>query len=443
LKEETIFLKLTPLSPIHIGSHTQQLRGGIEFIQDGGKCYVIDEKKLAYQLAKGNRLENFVREARGERFNLREFFRIDRLEGERRGELLTAISSYSSPYPGGGQSLNQIRPFVRDAYAHPYIPGSALKGAFRTALLYCFLKERKNNQPNFWEKQMNRVRANLGTYERLETKRKTLGEFLQEFLQNFDLYYEDEKIKPQPERQQTDLLRAVGIPDLPPLDKDSLVIREVRVVSLTAENSWKFSRRREEPKKKETQYPLRIYSEVLAAGRQDLQVKVDLWLWEKFRARGNQPNVKKLIEKRMGVERPDESENARARRLVMGLLSCCQEFARDIFIKDRGFFDALSPGEANIKAIKNFYNRKEMEIPSFRIGWGSGMLAAGILSLIEDKEIIREVARLFLQYRRHGLPYGGLRDDDPIFDLFPKTRRVIMENDAPALPLGWAKLEIL
>jgi len=43
--------------------------------------------------------------------------------------------------PTGGQGVRTIREQIKDCYHRPYIPGSSLKGAIRTALAWAMLKD--------------------------------------------------------------------------------------------------------------------------------------------------------------------------------------------------------------------------------------------------------------------------------------------------------------
>lgn len=447
MNDGTVRLRLTPASPIHIGSHRQQLRGGTEFIRDGSRCYLVDEMKLEHRLLDDNRIKEFSDQAGQRGFTLGGFFKLQSMDTARRDAVLKAISSSSSACPANIERISFIRPFLRNAYARPYIPGSALKGALRTALLYCFLKEQKKNSA-FWDRQMNRVIESLHDRIPLERKRKTLGGFLDGFLQDFDLYHDGNRIDPRPQRQQSDLFRAVEIPELLPLDRDCLEIRETRIISLTSRHAWKFSRQRSRPpERSETENPILIYPEVLMPQQVpsgiDLEVKINLELWDRFRARSPGADPKGFLELRAEQDRRGGPQGDRARTLVGGLLSCCAEFASDIYGKEGEWFSALSRGDADLSCVQGFYSSSRQSEPDLRIGWGSGMLAAGIFSLIENREIVREVARLFPQYRRGWTPYGTRPDQDDIFDLFPKTRRVTMERGSPSSPLGWAKLEVI
>jgi len=438
MKEKAITLKLTPLSPIHIGGHEQQLGGGADFIFHNNRCYVIDEHKLIQVLEKGKLIERFISVVEGtSRLNLAQFLNISSLSKNECNQLLSSISAYSCRSP----STNRIRPFIRNAYAQPYIPGTALKGALRTATLYCFVKSMSPAQKS---EIVSRIDENLNRGKSREERRKELGDFLDEYFQKFELYYEGKKIN-ETTPQETDLFRAIEISDSEPLDKNSLSIKEVRMVSLTSKNNWKFSRRRK--KGGETQNPIRVYPECLLQRPIELKVKFDTVLLSRLqKPKDVDMSLKDFVWKRAKTLCPSEFHDEQISEVALAktLISLSREFAENILEEEKEFFDPLGAStEGNLEKVKVFY--KDLS-PNLRLGWGSGMLGASIFYLLRQEgasDIIKKIARLFPQYQRRREPYGTLPDGDPIFELFPKTRRVIIEGRNAVSPLGWAKLEIL
>jgi CRISPR-associated protein Csm5 len=437
MKEKAVSLNVTPLSPIHIGGREQQLRGGVDFIfhQGHGKCYVIDEHKLIQELQKKEGLiERFIQEAETGEVRLGEFLQKYKSKSEYE-QCLRSISVYSCPSP----PTNTIRPFIRNAYAQPYIPGTALKGALRTAALYCFVKKFKDTSP-FKETMIMEINKTLRDYRMPpEKKRKEVGSFLNDFFQNFELYYEGKKID-NTTPQETDLFRAIKISDSEPLDKDSLKIEGVRVVSLTSRNGWKLSKiRRGEM---ETQDPVRVYPECLLQGQIEFKVKIDTALLSQLQNPvGVGTSLKDFILQRAETRYPSEFHSELGLALAKTLVSLSQEFAEDILEEEKGFFDPLLPTpKDNLQRVKDFYDSQK---PNLRLGWGGGMLGAGIFYLLKQgqaSDVIERIARLFPQYHRP--PHGNLPHGDQIFELFPKTRRVTVEGRNAVSPLGWAKLEI-
>ena len=73
--------------------------------------------------------------------------KINQIKGEI--EILTGL------HIGGGDDVMKIggidNPIIKDANTnHPYIPGSSIKGVFRTAILYKLLQKRQDIKSKYW-----------------------------------------------------------------------------------------------------------------------------------------------------------------------------------------------------------------------------------------------------------------------------------------------------
>ena len=117
-------INLTTLTPLHIGDG-HELRQDFDFAIHGGRTYRLDEDEVLRE--KENQL---VRDRAG-RYPLP-------------GKLLTESDYGKSRFfryilPGAPRSEKcdaRLKTFIKDAYDRPYIPGSSLKGAMRTALAW-------------------------------------------------------------------------------------------------------------------------------------------------------------------------------------------------------------------------------------------------------------------------------------------------------------------
>lgn len=121
-------LKLTirTLSPLHIGTGRVLFKNYDFIFDNNGQTYVIDEDRLLAesdnaglndQLAKGDNPANLYRTLKGRNPKLK----------------LDDVSQY---YLDGEPKTNKIREQIKDIQNRAYIPGSSLKGAIRTALLW-------------------------------------------------------------------------------------------------------------------------------------------------------------------------------------------------------------------------------------------------------------------------------------------------------------------
>ncbi len=120
-------LTITTLSPLHIGTGNRLLRD-YDFVVHGGKTWVIDQGALAEMLY----------DAGGSGF-------ADMAKGVKARDLLHDTDyDPASPIfryvmhgePRAKTSGSEIQEQIKDAWDRPYIPGSSLKGALRTALAF-------------------------------------------------------------------------------------------------------------------------------------------------------------------------------------------------------------------------------------------------------------------------------------------------------------------
>ncbi len=127
-------LTITTLSPLHIGTGNRLLRD-YDFVVHGGKTWVIDQGALAEMLY----------DADGSGF--------DRMAAGAKASDLLRDADYDSTSrifryvmrgePRAKASGSEIQEQIKDAWDRPYIPGSSLKGALRTALALVGWAQRK------------------------------------------------------------------------------------------------------------------------------------------------------------------------------------------------------------------------------------------------------------------------------------------------------------
>lgn len=122
-------LKLTTLTPLHIGDG-YELRQDFDFVVHGDRTYRLDED--AVLRAKESRL---VPDARGH------YPPPGKLLGD--GDFRDpALFRYVLPgSPRSAKVDARMKSFIKDVNDRPYIPGSSLKGALRTALAWTGWKE--------------------------------------------------------------------------------------------------------------------------------------------------------------------------------------------------------------------------------------------------------------------------------------------------------------
>ena len=134
--------------------------------------------------------------------------------------------------------------FIQNKKHEYYIPGSTLKGAIRTAILYHIVKELKANDPQwFCEHVILKVLENIKKFQTVRghrEKNKIKEQFAKAFEQEifkkcapFDMDLKNEHGKPDIE--QRDMMRCVRITDIPVV-RDYLSKEEVMVMTLKNNN---------------------------------------------------------------------------------------------------------------------------------------------------------------------------------------------------------------
>ena len=125
MRPEIWRVTIETLSPLHIGTGNT-LRRGYDFDVHDGKTWVVNDETLAELLYGYEGFESLVAGA-----PLRDLLSSDDFQAD------SVLFRYVMDGEPEAQSTNaEVREQIKDVWDRPYIPGSSLKGALRTALLY-------------------------------------------------------------------------------------------------------------------------------------------------------------------------------------------------------------------------------------------------------------------------------------------------------------------
>ena len=115
---------------------------------------------------------------------------------------------------------------------------------------------------------------------------------------------------------------------------------------------------------------------------------------------------------------------------LTSLIGICRDFAEAQWKAEQRFLTAYTDGSSlNLGAIKEFYtDAKNMDSVTLRVGWGTGMLGT-TLSLLLDEPTRVDLRNDVISGGHHVRPEPA-----------PKSRRFVSDNQQPAYPLGWIKL---
>jgi len=127
--------RLEALTPLHVGSG-ETLRSGFDFFVDSRRVHVINTARLFRKVQKigSEKIKEFttaIEEGKAQNWLKQHGISMEEI----------AISAY--PTPKGKKTPREIRAHIKDGFGVPYLPGSSIKGALRTAIIRKLAK--KNN----------------------------------------------------------------------------------------------------------------------------------------------------------------------------------------------------------------------------------------------------------------------------------------------------------
>jgi len=395
---EPVQVKLRTLTPVFVGSG--EVLTPLSYVVESGRAYVVDPDRFLEVLTDEQK-ENYIswvepildelselNVSRGDRELKRrrrevetrlslEVFLKERLDVEpvrflrEAGCLMYEVTCRARP------GLRGFSPHIKDLEHRPYIPGSEIKGAVRTSVLYAVLGEE------------DRRKAFLEKVEELKGYRELSRRNLERKLEDLTSGVEG-NLRGAKNDAKYDLLKFVSVSDSEPMTSENL-----RIEVLRSEGTSRYTR---------------TFLEVLAEGAEaSFYVRVD-----------GLPDVGRLgleaLKNWLSLDR---------------LLEACYERSKDILEEEGRYFKDQG---AILDQISRLKEENEPSSPLLRLGWGQGFLSTTVDLRVKqaDPELYEEGIRE---------PISRLRNWRTRKDNFPKTRRVIVDRkDRPVSLLGWVKL---
>lgn len=431
--------KIKTLSPVHIGCGEQLT--GLNFILDGKKMYVLEpesiisllgpEKGLKFaqwleinsnEIAKldAEHWEEKKKDPRSEKtktakrdlknkkqsLNLRVFVDERKLVSleQLKGKAVYLIAAQDGVYKD-----SEISPFVKQARM-PYIPGTEIKGAIRTAILYCSLQTDKSLQSWLSEKlkgfQAQHAQSlalvanekNLGKPNPNNQRQKLskLKEFLEKEMSRISDQFEENVLTCKPDAKY-DVMKFLQVGDSPLLRVEDLVVGKA------------------EPFNMSNKFP--IICEYL---RPETLIPLT-----SFKLETNNSRTKKLD--RMGFT---ESH----KKLMSGLnviMSCCHYFYANLLQEEILYFK--KHGKTSIvEHLQQIAKLNSPESPVLRIGKDEGYnsLTVGLAVKKLMPELYENVLIHATKNKSYDSQHGGP---------FPKSRKIVHWNGTE-MTAGWVQL---
>lgn len=451
--EKPIDLELEVLSPLHIDTgKTISPRYDYVFDESRSVVRVIDLDSLLDQEQKID-VEDLVRRMSQEGFQIGHYLknmRISSTEVER-------YHVFSRSDPGD----KEIKVAIKDVYNRAYIPGTSLKGAIRTALLWKLLKS-NNEAYLFFKRYLNlfmKSREIAEEVERLAGQNKKdlldprihlraianlMGNSLAEDYR-YILYRLSRKnlrraiegdrrhrIGPREIRNMErnsryvaqpverhkdifgidpnhDLLRALQISDSNPVSSDAFELTDVI--------SYEIDGQELKPDKGQTNFVESLKEQT----RLTFQIKFDNFIFDSDSAQSEL----RFRNRRQWID-PKRC-----------LFAVCNEFAGALINSEIAFHKKYGSSTVAQWCNDLLEEIKESNSCLLPVGWGTGYLTKTVSKILQndlefDFEELRWLYRL-----------GKSRTTGSYHSVFPKSRRLAAMNNEPCYPMGWIKVRIL
>ena len=358
--------QLKTITPVHIG--TGETLSQIDGFYDSGRWHRVDIDAVLAAVPESE-LNRLTVAMGGRNFQWREYLPKNQ-----------PSSRYTLPCPEDPRET-EIRETIKHPSNRPMIPGSSIKGAIRTALLWDLIGDNKREAQNELRQKSNRSSVGRGI------ERRVFGK-----------------------DPNHDLMRAVQVSDTAPIPIEALEMGVAWTVTL--------NQRGELVQKREGGREYKTFAEQIRAEQTfDFSIKIDKSL---FRPR----------------EKRELSFSEQQEQVICDdLAAACNWTSIGLAEAEAGFF-----GEYRLDEIADFYDKLVGRIENLienpadgvfvlPIGWGTGYRAKTVTELLtqDDNDLMRQV-RQYYNLGRRGHPK------------FPKTRRVLYDRQRPKSPLGWVQI---
>lgn len=468
---ETGIYRLSTLSPIHI--RAGNLRYGEGTIRVNNTVYVVDTPKLQSEIFRfgGMKAVNTYTKAFSNPNSKTNITQILNQIGYNYKSNIKRISK-------GIVRIPRTNSFMQSALDEYFVPGSSLKGAIKTAVLYHNVTQRiadgELDLDDFVKNQITAYHSKHGNREKKKFKESFATALLRDVFQSKhpqEAPWTDSGIDPS---QFGEIITAPGstganVKTLDggqihlPLDnirttlkgKDTIKIdtfgehRGVKVIAtytkiekLPAFSKTQNNKRKQEPRGPFTDIfkaikvkdaiiedssevqteeilftSLNRHNQIARKrmqgntnyecfhGETDIEISIDHDILESFKRAGATPPFSDLT----------------------SLIDICQNFAREQWKAEQRFLKAHAGGSSlSLRAIEKFYtDAKNIDRPTLRVGWGTGMLGT-TLSLLLDEPTRVKLRNEVISGGHHVRPKPA-----------PKSRRFVLDDQQPIYPLGW------
>lgn len=391
-------LSIEARTPVHVGTD-ERLREDL-FVKEGMSILVLDERKLFDWAASApehsDDLVRFFSERTGEIPNITAFLRGKRPPAK-------TFTAYRLPLlqkDANAKGPKEIIPFIKAPGHRPYLPGSSIKGAVRSAIL-------RGAYPH----------AAAAVQAEIRSLARRGGKHASEEVQAQLLVGAQVKGGRYP---NYDLLRALGFADTAPVSPDKLQVCEVQILSsrLAGRDGERALGQKER---------VSLHVEALKPGT---RLRGSL-MWQRGLLSAHGPAADLRL--------------AGLRDRVIGFCKLCREAAEALIAQELRFYeghrgDAAAGLARRYSELLNESRGLHDRAFLWPLGFGTGYDAKTLTDLLGD-EAFDAVAHGSKHTRRLGRP-----SEEPENwlgpDLSPKSRKVVFDRSGRPEPMGWLRVEI-
>ncbi len=404
-------LKITTLSPVHIGNG-DRLISGVDYLIHGDSLVVISLDRLLRWIGARPDHERLVSIlttalANPKKGGIEEFLRQINYQID-----LATIAAYQ--IRSNGYRPPEVFSFIKTLTSHPILPGSSLKGAIRSALMRGKVHEDTSLQQRIdytLSQEIKHFRSQPKNHEGRRRGPDTKSQEIEGFV------FVKGEIKSN-KRSNYDLNRLLQIRDSDPLDiSHSLELQKVQLLSIRGHRLGR--------KEKNSNYgnnPITLYVEAL---RKNLTVELAA-TWQTY----------------LLSETASELRSSNIEALFVYWVDYLRIASLNLLVQEQAFYrrygqtDLANWYEARINEMAN--DSHAVILP---LGWGGGYDAKTITDLL-SKQTFKLVVETFRNTQGLGKP-GRNPDAKWLGPLdSPKSRKVVVTQDNTLQPLGWVKVEI-
>lgn len=459
---ETCTVTFTPLSPIHISSGNPDYGWGAVWLNTRSKLYILDSERFSRKLDGVGLLEKYI-EA------VQQWTQLSDADKTRQSNPCFEFiyNNRTSLYPNADiesfvkeLSINEmvVEPsarFIRNGKGNAYIPGSSIKGAIRTAVIYAMLQAYQQQtgidylndvylKNIFYGKPTIPSDTNSG----FEARKRMDEELLKLILEDFELTEKDEDgnrislSRDKPENGSiTNLMRAVLVSD----SNSILYLKDEEIKIVMLDN------------------PIEENGEICRDIKKPINLSPDKGVKQCF---GTDKDMS--VSFKITIDHEILSSFSLCTKghdfpIIFQNLFQLQKIIESFFLKvweaeKKFFWDDLrvyegSPEDKLMGAVLDFYDKTYSEmLPNINIGLGSGMICKTLFIAMKEeyRMRIRNLQMTDDQISNHNkgyvMNYAGKRIPvDWSKKLAPNSRHLVFcQNDRYSnaySPLGWANLK--